>query len=160
MCFTDCRLKSFQFRIRASDQRSPVEQTNEASVRIAISRDEQPPEFLAEPYFALISENTAVNETVTRVVASDSDLQGRLQYEVRGVAPGSDYFSIEKNTGTIKVAKPLNDQTATSYTVSIHIDLLKKFYHRLASDHASCHIPKFWGQKPKTSIKVTLMSHQ
>ena len=90
---------------------------------------------MAEPYFALISENTAVNETVTRVVASDSDLQGRLQYEVRGVAPGSDYFYIEKNTGTIKVAKPLNDQTATSYTVSIHI--LKKFYHRLASDHAS-----------------------
>ena len=78
----------FQFRIRASDQRSPVEQKAEASVRIAISRDERPPEFLAEPYHALISENLAVNETVTRVVASDNDLQVRylqLYFENFGV---------------------------------------------------------------------------
>ncbi len=45
--------------------------------------------------------------------------QGRLQYEIRGVAPGSDFFFMEKDTGNIKVARPLNDQTATSYTVRL-----------------------------------------
>ncbi len=110
---------AFNLQIRASDGREPVEKTSTVGVRITINRDEQPPEWLAAPYRAELSENTPVNDTVIRVIASDSDLQGRLQYEIRGVAPGSDYFFMEKNTGTIKVARPLNDQTATSYILLV-----------------------------------------
>ena len=44
--------------------------------------------------------------------------QGELQYEVRGVAPGSDYFYIEKTSGELKVLKALNRATAVSYKVS------------------------------------------
>ncbi len=108
----------FQLRIRASDQRSPTEKTSEANIRITISRDEQPPRFTGAPYTTEISENKRVNDTVMTIRASDPDLQGRLQYEIRGVAPGSNYFYIEQNTGIIKVSKPLNTQTATTYTVS------------------------------------------
>ena len=113
-----------QLRIRASDQRSPTEKTSEAYVRITISRDEQPPQFIGAPYSIEISENKQVNDTVHQIRASDPDLQGRLQYEIRGVAPGSNYFYIEQNTGTIKVLKPLNTQTATTYTVSVIFILL------------------------------------
>jgi len=45
--------------------------------------------------------------------------QGKLQYEVRGVAPGSDFFYIEKNSGKLKVLKPLNIATAVTYKVSV-----------------------------------------
>ena len=45
-------------------------------------------------------------------------LQGKLQYEVRGVAPGSDYFFIERDSGELKVRKALNRATAVTYKVS------------------------------------------
>ena len=66
-----------------------------------------------------VSENRGVNESVVRITASDPDLQGQLQYQIRGVAPGSNYFWIDQNEGIIYVKKPLNTETATSYTVSI-----------------------------------------
>lgn len=73
--------------------------------------------FLGAPYDVAVSENRRVNESVVRITASDPDLQGKLQYEIRGVAPGSDYFWISKDEGIIYVKKPLNMETATSYTV-------------------------------------------
>ena len=58
-----------------------------------------------------------VNDTAVTVSASDPDLQGALVYEIRGVAPGSNYFSIDSGNGAIRVKKPLNTETATAYLV-------------------------------------------
>lgn len=68
-----------------------------------------------------VSENKEPNSTVTRINAYDPDLQGKLTFEVRGVAPGSDFFGIKQDTGEIYVIKPLNTESTTTYTVSITI---------------------------------------
>ena len=104
--------------MRANDQRGDNEKTSEATVSVVISRDQQPPQFVGAPFDVEVSENRGVNESVVRITASDPDLQGKLQYQIRGVAPGSDYFWIDKDEGIVYVKQPLNTETATSYTVS------------------------------------------
>ena len=64
----------FDFKVSARDQRAN-ERTAEATVSITVSRDQQPPRFIGAPYKADVSENVAVNSTVTRVIAQDPDLQ-------------------------------------------------------------------------------------
>ena len=67
----------FQFRVKASDQRQE-ERTSETQITVVISRDHQPPRFEGAPYNVQVSENRAVNQTVTRVTAIDPDLQVKL----------------------------------------------------------------------------------
>ena len=65
-----------------------------------------------------MSENEPVGASVLWIVARDPDLQGSIQFEVRGVAPGTDFFDVDTESGWIVVKAPLDSQTATSYTVS------------------------------------------
>jgi protocadherin Fat 4 len=111
----------FDFQVRASDQRGDNSKSIETSITISFSRDQEPPEFIGAPYFVQVSENRDVNATVTRLQARDRDLQGQLQFEVRGVAPGSTYFGIKKDTGEIYVLKPLNAESTTTYSLLIVI---------------------------------------
>lgn len=127
----------FDFSVHVTDQRSD-EKTAEASVSISITRDQLPPQFIAAPYTAEVSENQAVNTSVLKVTAQDPDPQGQLMFELRGVAPATDYFYIGSTNGLVYVKKPLNTETATSYTVSLvhhndsdfcHCSGLHKVYH-------------------------------
>ena len=45
-------------------------------------------------------------------------LQGQLMFEIRGVAPATDFFYIGETNGNIYVKKAFNTETATTYTVS------------------------------------------
>ena len=40
-----------------------------------------------------------------------------MQYEIRGLAPGDNYFYIDRNSGSIFVKQPLNTGTVTNYIV-------------------------------------------
>ena len=63
---------------------------------------------------------------MVRVTAEDPDSQGPINFEIRGVAPGSDYFDIESTSGWVKVKAPLNTQTADTYTVSAGLIIYSK----------------------------------
>ena len=99
-------------------QASDGKRNRTAAVSVTVQRDHQPPRFVGAPFSADVSENKQVNDTVIRITASDPDLQGRLQYEVRGVAPATDFFMVDSSSGWVLVKAPLNTQTASSYTVS------------------------------------------
>ena len=45
--------------------------------------------------------------------------QGAIRFETRGIAPAEEFFYIDAVSGQIYVKRPLNTETATSYTVSI-----------------------------------------
>ena len=110
---------SFSFSVRATDQQGSQSRSSDVSVSIEITRDQEPPQFVGAPYFVEVSENKGVNQTVTQIVATDPDLQGRLQYEVRGVAPGTNFFYIDTDSGNIYVRAPLNMETDTRYTLIV-----------------------------------------
>ena len=42
----------------------------------------------------------------------------QLEYDIRGVAPATDFFSIDTSSGIIRIKKMVNKETATLYTVS------------------------------------------
>ena len=54
------------------------------------------------------------------MIARDPDLQGDIVYDLRGVAPGTDFFDIDAETGWIYVSAPFDTQIATTYTISIN----------------------------------------
>ena len=51
------------------------ERSDTADVSVRISRDEQPPRFIDEPFMFTVSENTPVNSTFDTISATDPDLQ-------------------------------------------------------------------------------------
>ena len=70
------------------------------------------------PYVVTISEFREVDSSILRVSAEDQDLVEQIEYGTQGVAPAPTYFSLDAQTGEIKVAKDLQLDYGTSYIVS------------------------------------------
>ena len=123
-----------QFKVKATDQRRD-ERIGEADVTISVTKDQVPPSFSEGPYTATVSENTPVDGVVIRITAQDPDIQGQLIYEIRGVAPATDFFDIDENSGDIYVLKKLNQETATIYTVRVPRSLAGKGFITKVQSH-------------------------
>ncbi|KAK7482291.1 hypothetical protein BaRGS_00026419 [Batillaria attramentaria] len=104
---------SYQFQVFASDGRGTG---SFASVRINVRRipGDQPPQFEGTPYNIPINKYQAQNTPLRTVRCTDPDLNqaqetSRIQYNLVGFSPGSDYFALATDTGTITLIQPLSD---------------------------------------------------
>ncbi|XP_071105610.1 protocadherin Fat 4-like isoform X2 [Haliotis cracherodii] len=105
--------------IEASDGRGGAAN---ATVTIEINRPRnRNTTFIGQPYNANILVSQPANTYVTRVSATDPDLQGSIEYEAVGVYPAPDFFRLNKTTGEIHVSKNLTtDSLRTSrYTLRV-----------------------------------------
>ena len=82
------------------------------------THDQTEPEFENDSYTLSIAENAGVGDDVG-VVAADDDDNDTLYYTMTGT--GADYFSLGQYNGTIDVAKALDYETTTSYTLTLSV---------------------------------------
>ena len=61
--------------MRATDDQGENSRSNDVMISVSVNRDQEPPQFVGLPYYVQVSENRAVNSTVTQIVATDPDLQ-------------------------------------------------------------------------------------
>ena len=66
-----------QFTVVVSDQRANEKQA-EVRVTVIVTRDDGPPRFSGAPYTTDVSENAAVDQSVAKVFAIDTDQQVHL----------------------------------------------------------------------------------
>ncbi|XP_060080745.1 protocadherin Fat 4-like, partial [Ylistrum balloti] len=101
---------SFNFNVFVFDTRNPV-RNDTTTVFLSVTALAGPPIFTENNYEVTIPITQSINTTATAVIASDSDLQGSLRYEVKGFAPGTEYFRLDSTTGVIYVNKDLHLNT-------------------------------------------------
>ena len=124
----------FQLIVNASDN-TPASMSAEATVRVTILRNENPPVFVESTLSRNISEYTNLRETVVTVLAVDQDNElspsGQLKYEIETAEPpiGSTYFVVSENTGEITVGSVLinTDPAPRNIVVSL-LSKIQSFY--------------------------------
>ena len=82
------------------------------------THDQTEPEFENDTYTLSIAENAGVGDDVGKVAADDDD-NDTLYYSMSGT--GADKFSLGLYNGTIDVAKGLDYETTTSYTLTLSV---------------------------------------
>lgn len=103
----------------ATDQRTNP-RTASARVTVNVLRNRFRPVFVNAPYAFSHSENNAVGSSQYRVSAVDSDLVGRINYDVIGDGIAPYYYSVNSQTGEITIRNALTtDRLNVNYVVSI-----------------------------------------
>ncbi|XP_062865096.1 protocadherin Fat 1a [Trichomycterus rosablanca] len=76
------------------------------------------PQFLQDSYFVEISENAAVGSEIIQVEAKDKDLEenGVVRYSILA---DTDQFSIDEETGVVRVKKPLDREVQSEFSLRI-----------------------------------------
>lgn len=122
-----------------SDQSNPVK-TATSNCIFDIVRDQQPPVFIRTPYQVNILENRQVGERIYTVTATDGDLRGSIVYGVSADFLTGDYlaafyFSVDSDSGQVRVRNTLrtDSTTASIFEVKIELDLYLIF--------SVCYIP-------------------
>ncbi|XP_074647699.1 protocadherin Fat 4-like [Tubulanus polymorphus] len=105
----------YQMNIIASDNRNPAK-TASATARITITRNS--PVFSLPNYAKTLPESQPLGN-VLNVTATDADLKGTIVYEAIGVAPATDFFNVDRNTGDIRLTKDLKSATQNTLTLRI-----------------------------------------
>lgn len=104
----------------ATDQRANP-RTASARVTVNILRNRFRPVFVNTPYGFSHSENIQVGTSQYRVSAVDSDLVGRINYDVIGDGIAPYYYSVNSLTGDITIRNALTtDRLNVNYVVSIY----------------------------------------
>ncbi|XP_035826838.1 protocadherin Fat 4-like [Aplysia californica] len=112
----------YAFEVEASDNRaSSIIKRSRVTVTISILRDSGPPRFVNTPYEINVPINQAVNSSVFQVVATDPDLKGEIKYRLDGYQPGTLYFGLDTDTGSITVRRilTLDTDVFASYTLLV-----------------------------------------
>ncbi|XP_076869832.1 protocadherin Fat 1a isoform X3 [Brachyhypopomus gauderio] len=86
-------------------------------VKVTDANDNSP-QFLQDSYSVEISENMAVGMEIIQVVATDKDLgdNGVVRYSILA---DTDQFSIDEETGIVKVKKPLDREVQSDFLLRI-----------------------------------------
>ncbi|XP_056147258.1 cadherin-11 isoform X2 [Lampris incognitus] len=97
----------------ARDTNKPLEPPSEFIVKVQDIND-NPPEFLHGPYYAMVPEMSNVGTSVMQVTATDADdpTYGNSARLVYSILQGQPYFSVEPQTGIIRTALPNMDREA------------------------------------------------
>lgn len=102
----------------ATDQRTNP-RTASATVIVNVLRNRFRPVFVNTPYGFSHSENTQIGTSQYRVSAVDSDLVGRINYDVIGDGIAPYYYSVNSQTGEITIRNVLTtDKLNVNYVVS------------------------------------------
>ena len=108
----------YTMTVQARDQRIPNERFATAPVTVFVTRTRNPPIFVQEPYIKTVSENDPVGLSIYRVTATDSDLVGRIQYEVIGDDVAPYYFRVNLTSGDVTIRNNLKTDVNFDYRVS------------------------------------------
>uniref|UniRef100_A0A1A8E612 Cadherin-12 n=1 Tax=Nothobranchius kadleci TaxID=1051664 RepID=A0A1A8E612_NOTKA len=105
----------------ARNTNEPLEPPSEFIVKVQDIND-NPPEFLHGPYYAMVPEMSNVGTSVMQVTATDADdpTYGNSARLVYSILQGQPYFSVDPKTGIIRTALADMDREAREhYTVVI-----------------------------------------
>ncbi|XP_066592660.1 fat-like cadherin-related tumor suppressor homolog isoform X2 [Prorops nasuta] len=115
------RARDYFLTIQAVDGGIPP-LNNHATVNITITdSNDNPPVFSEVSYRASIREDAKVGDNVTQIFATDLDSEenGQVSYYIeRG--DRQKQFSIDRKTGRITVAAPLDREEVASYVLEVH----------------------------------------
>ena len=97
---------------------------SECKVTVEILDDnDSPPLCERTLYSAVVAENTDSGTFITAVGASDADegANARQIYYLSG--DGAELFSVERDTGEVRTAMPLDREDASSHVISAHVQV-------------------------------------
>ncbi|XP_076876941.1 protocadherin Fat 3 [Brachyhypopomus gauderio] len=112
--------KDFFIKVEAVDGGTPPLKTSTIVGINVMDVNDNAPSFGEDVYNVLISEDAAVGQTVTRLLAEDVDSQanGRISYSIlRGDRRNE--FWLDPVTGVLKVNKALDRETVSSYILTV-----------------------------------------
>ena len=125
------------------------ENTKRFQIEVADVNDNKP-YFPQSQYTAEIAENADIGAKVSELVALDNDTASQLVYDIIGGNVGA-VFSIEAQTGLLKVDKQLDYETTKEYELTVQVDDGKQ----TATTRVRVHIinvndnkPQFTSQNP------------
>lgn len=121
-----------------------------------LDKNDSPPSFGEQPILFTVSEELGAGQTVGVVKARDPDTLGRVRYTLRE-PQGRDKFSLDPDSGTLRLLEPLDRETKDLYklvirasdglqntdtTITIHVRSIRNTnfpFHR-GRTHLSIHI--------------------
>ncbi|KAH9514461.1 hypothetical protein Btru_025318 [Bulinus truncatus] len=109
----------YTLTIQASDNRMNNAKTDLCNIVVNVELD-QYPRYINPSADRSISEFTNL-ATISKVLATDGDLKGYIQYELVGLYPAQSYFSVNSTTGDISLIRSLmlDPLSQSSYTLRI-----------------------------------------
>uniref|UniRef100_A0AAR2KH39 FAT atypical cadherin 3b n=1 Tax=Pygocentrus nattereri TaxID=42514 RepID=A0AAR2KH39_PYGNA len=112
--------KDFFLKVEAVDGGTPPLKTSTIVTVEVMDINDNAPSFSEDIYNVLISEDAAIGEAVTRLLAEDLDSQvnGRISYSILRGDRGNQFW-IDPVTGLLKVNKALDRETVSSYLLSV-----------------------------------------
>ncbi|XP_035391659.1 protocadherin Fat 3 [Electrophorus electricus] len=112
--------KDYFIKVEAVDGGTPPLKTSTMVTIDVMDVNDNAPAFSEDVYNVLISEDAAIGETVTTLLAEDMDSQvnGHISYSIlRG--DRSNQFWLDPVTAVLKVNKALDRETVSSYTLTV-----------------------------------------
>ena len=110
----------YNLTVQATNQAPPYPTDTVNLLIIVLDINDNPPEFAQRIYSGKISEGSAVNASVLRVLATsrDTGVNAEITYSIIG---GNEHrqFRIDGKTGTIKVASQLDYEKVREYRLTI-----------------------------------------
>lgn len=99
-------IKNFTIKLRAQDQGSPPK-FSDTTLRVVVTdADDQNPKFLRDSYTAELPSNgisqIRVNPEAIQAIDQDEGIRAPLEYTINP-SPEAKYFSIDRNSGVIRL---------------------------------------------------------
>ncbi|XP_070699525.1 protocadherin Fat 3 [Pempheris klunzingeri] len=112
--------KDYYLTVEAWDSGNPPLSTATMVIIELMDVNDNAPAFSQNIYNVLVSEDAAVGQTITRVLAEDLDSQvnGRITYSILK-GDRSNHFWIDPVTGLLKVNKRLDRELVSRYSLSV-----------------------------------------
>ncbi|KAI0235644.1 Cadherin-99C [Lamellibrachia satsuma] len=155
--------KTYKLSIVALDAGNPQLRSQVAKVTVEVIRNENSPQFEKKTYPFPIDQNVGAGKSITVVKAKDPDAKDRfgiIRYEIIGDDTAPNYFSINPESGEVKLKKKVETDTLTGYQVRVRafdngsppksdIAVVKVTVNR------NLHSPKFDGGEKRLDIFYT-----
>ncbi|KAL8559117.1 hypothetical protein ACOMHN_046165 [Nucella lapillus] len=113
---------SFVVNVVASDSAPSPHSSIPVKVTINIRRNNNPPQFINEPYTASFTSSIPVGSSLITVTATDSDLRvpfNQITYSIIGDDAAPTFFSVNSNTGVIYLLRTIDSNVTDIYRVRV-----------------------------------------
>lgn len=110
-------------QVTAKDRGEPTRATTSPLILQVLDENDNSPVFDPKQYSASVAENASIGASVLRISATDVDagLNGRVRYVIAAGDRNRD-FSISEDTGVIRVAKNLNFERKSQYSLTVQAE--------------------------------------
>ena len=113
---------SFDLSVRARDRGTPRNQARVTVIITIMDINDNSPDFLNDPYTAVVREDVGVPFNVLQAVAFDMDERGNPNSDiVYSIMSGNvgDAFAIDSSTGQVQVVASLDFETTEMYVITL-----------------------------------------